>query len=47
MRLVADGAVSPHEAVKGYHDDLRKAGIAPHRDLAADNAVTEAALRQA
>ena len=46
MRLVADGAVSPQEAVKAYHDDLRRADITPLRDLAADSQVTEAALRQ-
>ena len=47
MRAVADGAVSPQEAVEGLsRRDLRKAGIAPHRDLAADSEVTEAPLRQ-
>ena len=47
MRLVADGAISPQEAVKAYHDDLRRADITPHRDLAADSQITEAPLRQA
>ncbi len=47
MRLVAEGAVSPEEAVKAYHDALLNAGVAPHRDLAADNEITEAALRSA
>jgi hypothetical protein len=45
MRAVADGNVSPSEAVKAYHDALRKQDLAPHRDLAADNQITEAVLQ--
>jgi hypothetical protein len=47
MRAVADGALSPSEAVAAYHDALRKESVAPQRDLAADNTITEAALLQA
>ena len=45
MREVASGNVSPSEAVKAYHGQLEKDGIAPHRDLSADNLVTEAVLK--
>ncbi|MCP8895167.1 hypothetical protein KYK29_09505 [Shinella daejeonensis] len=45
MREVASGNISPSEAVKGYHDSLRKDGITPIRDLAADNETTEAVLK--
>jgi hypothetical protein len=46
MRAVADGNISPAEAVAAYHDALRKQDIAPHRDLAADSKITEAVLQQ-
>jgi hypothetical protein len=46
MRAVADGHIAPAEAVKAYHDALRKQDIAPHRDLSADNQITEAVLSQ-
>ncbi|HLJ69704.1 MAG TPA: hypothetical protein VKU03_00190 [Roseiarcus sp.] len=45
MRAVADGAMSPSEAVKAYHGALQKAGIRPDRDLASDDLITEAALK--
>jgi hypothetical protein len=45
MREVASGNVSPGEGVKAYHGQLEKDGIAPHRDLSADNLVTEAVLK--
>jgi hypothetical protein len=45
MRAVADGELSPSEAVKAYHAALGKQEIAPHRDLAADNEITEAVLK--
>ena len=45
MRAVADDALTPSDAVAAYHDVLRKADIAPHRDLAADNEITEAPLK--
>ena len=47
MRAVADGALAPSDAVAAYHDALRKLGIKPYRELAADDAITEAALKQA
>ncbi len=46
MRAVADGALAPGEAVKAYHDVLRKLDATPIRDLAADSEITEAVLRQ-
>jgi hypothetical protein len=46
MRQVADGAVGPAEAVKAYHDELRRQGIRPARELEDDSRVTEPALRQ-
>jgi DhnA family fructose-bisphosphate aldolase class Ia len=45
MRAVADGAMSPSEAVKAYHGALQKEGIRPDRELAKDDVVTEAALK--
>jgi len=45
MRAVADGALTPAEAVKAYHAALRKEKITPHRDLKADGEITEAALK--
>jgi len=45
MRAVADGAMSPSEAVKSYHGALRKQGIKPDRDLASDDKITEAVLK--
>jgi len=46
MRAVADGALAPDEAVTAYHDALRREGVTPVRDPAADNEITEAVLRQ-
>ena len=45
MRAVADGALAPSDAVKAYHAVLQKEGIKPHRDLSADDQITEAALK--
>jgi len=45
MRAVADGALTPLEAVKTYHEALRRQGVPARRDLAADSEITEAALR--
>ena len=45
MRLVADGKMTPSEAVRSYHGALAKAGKRPMRALADDDAVTEAALK--
>jgi hypothetical protein len=47
MRNVADGSVTPAEAVKAYHSTLGKGGISPTRSLADDSIVTEAVLKQA
>ncbi len=44
MRQVADGAVSPAEAVKAYHGELQKQRITPARPLEDDLLVTEATL---
>ncbi len=47
MRQVADGSVTPEEAVRAYHGELQRAGIAPVRALEEDRVVTEAPLRHA
>ncbi len=46
LRVVADGDLKPAEAVKAYHDVLRRDGVTPIRDLAADNEITEVPLKQ-
>jgi hypothetical protein len=46
MRAVADGSIAPAEAVAAYHGALEKQGVTPLRDLAADNQITEAVLKQ-
>lgn len=46
MRAVADGELSPHEAVKAYHGVLSKAKITPLRSIADDNKITEDVLKQ-
>lgn len=45
MRRVADRAVSPEEAVRGYHADLGRKGHPPDRALDADLAITSEVLR--
>jgi DhnA family fructose-bisphosphate aldolase class Ia len=47
MRAVADGALTPTEAVASYHDALKSAHIVPSRTLSDDNVITEAVLKQA
>lgn len=47
MREVASGNIAPAEAVKAYHASLKKNGIAPMRELAADNEITEKVLKGA
>jgi hypothetical protein len=47
MREVASGNIAPAEAVKAYHASLKKSGIAPMRELAADNEITEKVLKGA
>jgi hypothetical protein len=46
MRRVADGELSPKEAVAAYHGDLAKQGIRPSRSLEDDQQITEAPLMQ-
>ena len=36
LRAVADDAIAPAEAVRSYHAELAKLGLAPHRPLDAD-----------
>jgi hypothetical protein len=45
MRAVADGAMTPHEAVKAYHGALQKQGLKPTREIAVDSAITESVLK--
>jgi hypothetical protein len=45
MRAVADGDISPAEAVAAYHDTLAKTGLKPLRSLAVDREITEAVLK--
>jgi hypothetical protein len=45
LRRIADGAVSPVEAVQGYHADLQRAGIEPVRPLSEDLQLTDPVLR--
>jgi hypothetical protein len=47
MRAVADGALTPLEAVKDYHAALHKQGLKPMRDLARDSEITELVLESA
>jgi hypothetical protein len=47
MRAVADGAMTPLEAVKDYHEALRRQGLKPIRELAVDSAITEPVLMAA
>ena len=44
MRAVADGSLTPLEAVKEYHAALQKQGLKPIRALAVDTAITESVL---
>jgi hypothetical protein len=47
MRLVADGAMKPLEAVRSYHAALEKQGIAAVRPLEEDSKITEPVLKEA
>ncbi len=40
LRLLADGDISPEEAVSAYHGALQGLGISPHRSLDADMQLT-------
>jgi hypothetical protein len=45
IRAVADGKLTPSEAVKAYHGALQRDQIKPYRDLEADNEITDATLK--
>ncbi len=45
MRAVVEGDMKPAEAVKSYHDGLKKQGLKPTTPLAGDKEITEAALK--
>lgn len=45
MRGILNGDLSPEEAVRAYHGELQKQGIAPKRDLATDLEISEAVLK--
>ncbi|MCP4384879.1 MAG: hypothetical protein GY798_26275, partial [Hyphomicrobiales bacterium] len=45
MRAVVEGEISPEEAVKAYHDGLKKDGLKPTLPLTKDKVITEAALK--
>jgi hypothetical protein len=47
MREVANGTIAPDDAVKAYHDALRKADIRPLRSFEDDRLVTESVLMPA
>jgi hypothetical protein len=44
---VADGVMTPAEAVGAYHGELQRKGIPPDRPLDDDRIVTEAVLKPA
>jgi len=44
MRAIVEKEIGPEEAVKAYHDGLKKAGNKPNLPLAKDRLITEAAL---
>jgi hypothetical protein len=44
MRAVADGDLTPLEAVKDYHEALRREDVKPDREFELDSAITEATL---
>ena len=41
LKLIADGEVTPEEAVKAYHGELQKMGIQPHRTLENDLKISQ------
>jgi hypothetical protein len=45
MRAVVEREIEPEDAVKAYHDGLKKVGIKPTLPLAKDRRITEAALK--
>jgi len=46
MRLVANGAIGPLNAVREYHATLKDKGIPPVRSLEEDSKITEAVLKE-
>lgn len=44
LRWIADGEITPEEAVKAYHGVLAGLGIRPHRPLEEDRQLTDTAL---
>jgi hypothetical protein len=46
MRRVIEGALTPAEAVRSYHAELKKQGLRPARPLEDDLTVTELALKR-
>lgn len=44
LRWIADGEISPEEAVKAYHGALQGLGVRPHRPLDEDMKLTDTAL---
>ena len=44
LRLIADGRISPEEAVRAYHGILQAKGIKPHRPLEKDLELTDQAM---
>lgn len=47
LRLIADEAITPEEAVRAYHGKLKDASIKPHRRLPDDMCCTAGVLRYA
>lgn len=47
LRAIADGQISPEEAVRAYHGDLQKLNIKPYRDLKTDMELTTTATSYA
>jgi hypothetical protein len=45
LRRIVDHEISAEEAVKVYHDRLKKLEIKPLRDLAADLQLTKTTMR--
>jgi hypothetical protein len=47
LRRVADGQITPEEAVRAYHGELEKLSIPPRRKLADDSQLTACELSYA
>jgi len=47
LRAIADGQISPEDAVRAYHGDLQKLNIKPYRDLKTDMELTTTATSYA